>query len=112
MKKTGSLRTKLSKVITKLDPNVTEGEPTYNAYLVLLGAANVGPNADKISKAVGIPRETTRILCRRARENGIFKGGMIHADWLDEKDGGLSFVMDATVVMGLMKRCEEEENAP
>lgn len=72
--------------------------------LVLLSAAVVGANIDRVHKFTSIPRERVREYAGRLRESGIWAGGHLHVDWQDEENGGIAFLMDTLVADGLLAR--------
>lgn len=94
---------RIKKEITRLDPNLKEGEHGYITYLILLSSIVVGPNIKKIAKFAHIPRESVRERSVNLRQNGVWKQGKVYAEWF-EKDGGIAFVCDSMVADGLLKR--------
>lgn len=95
---------KLHKIIKKMDPNLTEDSEEFKIAMTLLGAAQCGPNADKIARYTKLPRTVVRPYVAKAREQGIFTNdNKIAADWMD-KDGGIAFWLDVAVVRGFMRR--------
>lgn len=92
------------KELARMDPNLDPKDETYRYALVMLTAAQVGPNADKIARRARIPRSEARKLTGDCRRTGIFKGKYIaHSGWFD-KDGGMAFWLDVCVARGLMER--------
>ena len=83
---------------------LAETEPGFDAGLVLLGSAVVGPNVKRISSWAGIPRDIVALYGKRLRDNGIWVGSKIHAEWFDEKTGGIAFFCDVNVALGHMER--------
>lgn len=70
----------------------------------LLASALVGASAEKVRRRLQMTRADARSLAKKARASGIWVGRRIAgAEWF-EKDGGLSLVMDAMVLDGLLER--------
>lgn len=91
-------------IVKKMDKSLAEDSEEFKIATVLVAAAQVGPNADKIAKRAKIPRSVARKYATDARNTGLFKGGKIaHSGWFD-KDGALAFWMDVAVVRGLLTR--------
>lgn len=81
-----------------------EGE-ARDAGRVLLASAIVGPNAQKVAKALGIPLSRVSPYARRLRDNGIWTtNGKVAANWFNEEDGGVEFACDVNVALGFMER--------
>lgn len=94
----------LRKVVRKMDPKLSEQDESFNAALVLVGAAEVGTNADKIAERTGLARKVVRGYTKRLREQGVFKGDKIACEWHDKEHGGVAFWLDVCVARGLMNR--------
>jgi hypothetical protein len=95
-------RNTILKEIKRLDPGIDHPEDMHSA-IFLLGSAIAGPNADKIQRVTKLPRLRCRQYSRTARENKIFVGSKIAAEWY-KKDGGIAFWLDCMTLDGLMKR--------
>lgn len=76
----------------------------WDAGLILLTGLEVGPNADKVAAFTGIPRSKCREIGGRLRENGVWSGRKIRAEWFDEETGGVAFLCDVNVALGMLKR--------
>ncbi len=97
----------LRKVLKKMDPNLSVKDKAFNAALVLLAAAEVGPSADKIAKRAVLPRKEARQITARCRKARLFvKGQIHHGGWFDKDSGGIAFWMDVACVNGLLKRIQ------
>jgi hypothetical protein len=95
----------LRKELQRMDPNLKPDDDAFNAALVLLAAADVGTNADKIAKRARISRSLSRKIVVQATEAGIFaKGKLLHGGWFDKKTGGVAFWLDVACVCGWLKR--------
>lgn len=93
--------------IKKFDPQVKEGDDAYAVYLTLLAGVEVGAFPAKIANFTGVDVQFVRKVGRRLRKAGIWKDGMTHADWADEKHGGIAFACDAAVGMGWLDRVSQ-----
>ena len=85
------------------DPNF------FQAAVILLSCASVGPNADRITKFTGYDRDKVRKVSRRIRAAEIWCGrgsdsAMDIGPWMDEKEGALAFTLDAMVANGELKK--------
>lgn len=99
------------KIVKKLDPNLDENSTGFNAAMVLIGASQVGTNADAIAKRTGLPRRKVREITGRCRDGGLFKNGkIVHGGWFD-KDGGIAFWLDVCVAEGMMRRVRGKSSA-
>lgn len=95
----------LRKAIQKMDPNLSTEDEGFKIALVLLAAAEVGVNAERIAKRATLPRAVTRGLVAKCRRAGIFvKNRIEHGGWFDKTSGGIAFWMDVACVRGLLKR--------
>jgi len=81
---------------------------TFKASVVLLSSVLVGPNIKRISKFTGYPYSLVSEFSKRLRENGVWKGGEIYANWM-ETNGGIDFLCDSCVAVGMLRRVVEEE---
>ena len=103
MSKTLTLQ-QIKNEIKRLDPEIKPEDPIYNAQVIMLSALVVGANADKVAKFTKLPRWEVRLFAKKLTKNKIWKNGKTYADWTDPKDGGVAFLLDSMVVVGLLKR--------
>lgn len=103
MKKTLTLR-QVKNEIKRLDPEVNIGEPVYNIQLIMLSALVTGANADKVAKFTKLPRWEVRKFAKKLTQNGIWKNGKTYCGWTDKENGGIAFLLDSMVIMGLLQR--------
>ena len=90
-----------------MDPNLSEKGSTFNIAMVLIAAAQVGPNADKIAKRTKLSRSVARKISARCREAKLFVGGKLHhGGWFDKKSGGTAFWLDVCCAEGLLRRAD------
>ena len=78
--------------------------PDFDAGLILLASAQVGPNIKRVAKFTGYSRKVVAEIGRKARDNGIWRGGKLDVEWCDEETGGVAFVCDVATVRGFMAR--------
>ena len=86
-----------------------EDDIAFKASVVLLSSAVVGPSIERLAKFTGYPRSLISEFSKRLRENGIWKGGKIYANWLDPH-GGVDFICDSMVAVGWMARSKGEDD--
>ena len=87
-----------------LGPEDSEG---FRVGVVLLTSAFKGTNADMLAKYTGYDRREVRKWSKRFRDNGIWEGHRVCAEWSDEKYGVVAFVLDVCVGQGLVERSLE-----
>jgi hypothetical protein len=74
------------------------------ATRVLLWSAVLGPDEFAIARRIRIQPDQLRLFAERARANGIWSDRQVAgAGWFG-KDGALSLVLDAAVLLGLVER--------
>ncbi len=77
------------------------------ASLFLLSALKFETvNSDKLANLADLPRGEARSFGHNARRSGIFKGRNICADWFDEKEGTMAFILDTLCVAGHLERSQ------
>lgn len=91
-------------LIKSLGASEERDTPIWNAQMVMLAATEVGPDVTKISKFIGLPYAMVRPIVANLNKAGIFKRGKIRANWADENEGYLSFLLDSMVGAGLLER--------
>lgn len=91
-------------VVEAIDPGMAPEDDAYRASVILVASINVGPNADKIAKLTGYPRSYVRAIGSRLRQNGIWAGDRVCADWLDPEEGWVAFMCDLNVALGVLNR--------
>lgn len=78
------------------------------AAKVLLAAMNIGPNADRIAKFVGVPRSQVREIGTRMRASEIWTDGRVEVEAIGQKgreeDGDMEFLLHIGVARGLIRR--------
>jgi hypothetical protein len=95
---------RLHREIHKLDPKVEPGSDTFNAAVVTLASAIVGPNIRRLAKLTKLPLAYVTTIGRRLRENGIWMGSKVACDWNDKESGAIEFWLDVCVAQGLLER--------
>jgi hypothetical protein len=82
-----------------------EEDPEYlEAALILFGSAIVGPNIVRVAKWAEMPRKKVAEYSKRLRKSGIWDGHKLSVDWLDEEEGGMAFLLDVMVALGMIER--------
>lgn len=93
----------VTNMVRKFDPDIAEDEPAFETYSIILAALVVGPNVKKIATFLEIPRLSVAKRAKNLREQKVWIGNKIHANW-DGEDGGVSFIADCLVADGLLAR--------
>lgn len=70
---------------------------------ILLASALVGPNIRRIARFLCLPRRVVAGASDCAREQGIWRGGKVCANWFGA-NGGAELVADTCVLLGWMDR--------
>jgi len=89
--------------------SVSEMEDPPRPDTVFLACSGiVGPNPDEIHRFIGgragFSRRQARNWGRRLRQQKIWDGRKIAANWLDKKTGGSAFWLDLAVMDGYLER--------
>lgn len=72
---------------------------------MMLAALREGVNLPKLAKATGIRAEILKPFYTKLVSAGCFKGFEVSCNWWpDDGTGGLNFIMDTMVGLGLMER--------
>jgi hypothetical protein len=104
---TKTTREDLLKAVYKMDKTLKKAvnEEARDAMLLLLGAWVDGPL--RANKTAQIPEARRRRFMKNLRNNRVFVGNTIHAEWEGE-DGGYALLLDANVALGFMSRVQSE----
>lgn len=97
-------RADLLRRLHALDPNSSPDASRFRAALVLLAAATVGLNIDKLSRVTALPRPFVAGCARRLVDNGVFRDGAFASPWAETGDHDRSFWNDADVAAGSLCR--------
>lgn len=95
---------KVKREIKRLDSTMRDGDAGYASAAILLSALVVGPNIERLIKFTGLKRAEVKRVCNAARENNIFVGGRVKADWFKKGTGSFAFWADTLVCDGLLSR--------
>ena len=98
------LRAEIRAAALEVEPEIDQDSEDFQATLTLLASTRVGPNIKKIVTVTGVPTRMVSAFAANLRKNGVWKNGKIYANWADEKDGGIEFILDCLVARGLMDR--------
>lgn len=104
----------LRKSLDDLGHGGERGPNTGSDHAALLAAsAVVGCGIEELCGYTGFPLEWVLPIRDRMLAAGLWSDdGMVHANWLDEEDGGIAFTMDTLVAMGMVERRDEPEANP
>jgi hypothetical protein len=95
----------IEKAILKMDPGLSRDDEAFKAQVVMLASADQETlSITRLSKFTGLPYSLVAKFGHNLRKAGIWQGRKIHANWTDEKEGGVAFIMDSMVAVGLLKR--------
>ena len=94
------LRKAIFKDASKIDPT------RRFDVAVMLASGIWGPCADRIAKKLRVSRYAVRQLGHMLRDNKMWRGRKVTAEWFDKESGGTSIVMDLCVLDGLLERTE------
>jgi hypothetical protein len=98
------LLARVGAILKKMDPNLKPNDEGYKAAAVLLASVNVGPDQERIAKALGYPRSLVSRFSSNLRKCGVWRNGKVYADWDDPETGGCAFWLDVCVALGLLER--------
>jgi hypothetical protein len=90
--------------LRRLDPRISKKDDAFFAGLVLLSGLNVGADAEKISKFLGVPKDKILPLEKNLRKADVWVGERTVGDWFNKKNGGIAFWMDVCVALGMLTR--------
>lgn len=95
--------------IASYDGGVPRSDVTREAALILLAAAEIGQNVDRLARFTGVRRDIVARAARRLVDNGVWCGGNTVARWIENVDDAESFWMDAAVAEGRLCRLMIDE---
>lgn len=99
--------TGVKKEVSKLDKNMNPRSLEYKAAVIMLSALEVGADEKKVASFTKYPAATVKAVSKNLRKNKIWVKNKTHADWFDEKHGGIAFFADVAVAVGYLKRTSE-----
>ena len=99
-------RKELIRMICENDPNEDQESESFKAQMVMLASAIEGTfNQKKLAKITQVHPSLIAKFARNLRKSGVWKGrNTICANWRDEEEGGVAFMLDVCVATGLMAR--------
>ena len=99
-------REDLVQEILKNDPNEDQDSEAFKAQLVLLASAVLGTfNQTKLRDFTKVEGSLIAKFAHNLRKSGVWKGrNTICANWCDEEEGGVAFMLDTLVATGMMQR--------
>lgn len=94
----------INSALREIDSKISDDD--FKTGQILLSAAEVGPDLERIIEFTGLDREFVQPRFERLVAEKIFSvsDGVIYANWADEENGGLSFILDIAVAQGLVTR--------
>jgi hypothetical protein len=97
---------RLRNIVHEMDPSLSEDDESFKVAMVLLasGHHDGGPNGQRLAKFTGFPLPLVSVWGRRFRENGIWDGSKVVANWDDPEVGSIEFWMDVACGQGLVER--------
>ena len=75
----------------------------FQAGVVLLSSAFLGPHVGAIAKFTKITEDTVCKFASNLERGGVWRAGKVYADWF-KKDGGVAFLCDTLVAQGMLQR--------
>ncbi len=75
----------LKRRVRRLQPDLSVESERFKTYLILLASTVVGPNIKRIASLTGLTRDTVAKRARNLRDNGVWVGQSIPADWTDTR---------------------------
>ncbi len=85
-----------------------KGSDTWNAAMLLVAAAEIGQNVDRLARRLAAARPFVSKCARRLVDNGVWSNGETIATWLVDAAAGDAFVRDIGVAEGkLLRRMDE-----
>lgn len=95
---------KIKDEVRRLTKDKDEDGEGFRASVILLSSVNVGPNVKKIAKFTGYPRSFVWKIGKNLRDNGVWRGNKVAAGEWFEKGGGVAFICDSLVAVGMLQR--------
>jgi hypothetical protein len=94
--------------IRSLGLDSPEGSDTWQVAMVLMAAADIGQNIDRLARRTGSARPLVSKVARRLVENGVWASGETVARWVSDPAAGSAFANDVAVGQGrLLRRISE-----
>jgi hypothetical protein len=98
----------VSQTVLEIRGSNDETDPFTRAAMVLVGAAFVGPNVERLVQLTGYPREYVDQIASRLKASGLWKEATLDYDpWDKEKIGCTAFTMDLLIAVGACIRGEK-----
>jgi hypothetical protein len=95
----------VSRAVLEIQDSNDENDPLTRAAMVLVGAAFVGPNVDRLVQLTGYPLEYVDQIATRLRASDLWQDGTLNYDpWDDEEKGFVAFILDLEVASGRFVR--------
>jgi len=85
-----------------IDANV--GSDTYHAAILLVAAAEVGQNLERLSRRTGVPRPLASKCARRLIDSGVWSNAQTVSPWVSDPGARDAFAKDVAVAEGKLLR--------
>jgi len=95
--------------LKRIDPRWNPADESFRAGMVLLASVGFGKDIPTLAGATALPESFVRLVLRRATKAGIWRGNHLRVNWLNERLGNLSVVLDALVVGGEITRSPSQQ---
>lgn len=85
-------------------PELDPASPTFRAAVLLLAAARVGQNIDRLARLTGLPRGFVAQCARRLVDNGVWRNDQTICSWIGQGAAHPAFWSDVGVAEGRVCR--------
>lgn len=99
----------LRQQVQSLDPDLHTDSPTFSAAVLLLAAAEIGQNVDRLARYTGLRRDFVARCARRLCDNGVWRNGNIIHAWTGGGDDATAFWKDVQVAEGKLCRRRDDQ---
>lgn len=97
-------------IVSSLDPNLEKGSDSFKTAVLLWSAAIVGSTHSALKEFTNYSDNFIEERRQRLEKAGVFKDGVVYANWTDEEEGFIEFWLDVSVAEGLLEKSLESEN--
>lgn len=97
----------IKQAVKDLDPAISSRSEAFKVATITLAFTQRGIGTKRTAAFTGYPLRLVQEVKARYVANGLIRGRkFFHGGWFD-KNGGISFWLDISVGMGLLKRSEK-----
>jgi len=104
MKKNKITKTQIQAEVIRVTGIVDKKNKDFKVGCILLASAILGANERRIAKFLSYSLQFVKNIGENLRENKIWQGRKVYANWFDKKNGGIAFNCDVAVGLGFLKR--------